>query len=272
VDVTTGQNPISSGASLRGPAFSGVRWNGWALTALAIVCFLGFIVAQLGLLIWVLFRSYPDVLRSPQLQQDLSDPSFIVTLLTAKNLWLTSVGSEAVLALMTVGLAQMAFRTTPAQLGLTRPTNRNWPMVGIVAGIVLVVASTIIEAVIRAIFGSHPQPQALVLAKHHGAFAFALDLMSVSVAAPIAEELFFRGFIFAGLVQRMSPVLAMMISAVLFGAAHGETWSFLSIFVIGCGLAWVYYTTRSLWVNVVAHATINTISLVIAYTFPQYIK
>ena len=70
----------------------------------------------------------------------------------------------------------------------------------------------------------------------------------------------------------MSPLLAMVISGAIFGIAHFEKWSFLPIFAIGFGLAWVYYNTRSLWVNIVSHATINSISLVAAYLFPQLIK
>ena len=272
METLTNQNTVST-TTTNGPAFSGVRWNGWTLTALAIVSFLTFFVAQLALIIWVLFRSYPDLDRHPaHARQDLASPSCVVGLLTAKNLWITSVGSEAVLALVTLGLAQMAFRATPAQLGLGRPPKGRWVLWGMGIGVVLVIASSFVEAGIKALFGSHPQPQTLVLAKHHGGLAFAFDFMSVSIAAPIAEELFFRGFLFAGLVQRMSPVLAMLISAALFGAAHGDPWSFLPIVAIGAGLAWTYYTTRSLWVNIVAHATVNTISLVVAYTFPQYIK
>ncbi len=172
---------------------------------------------------------------------------------------------------MTIGFAQMAFRVTPAQLGLGRPPKGLWVLRGVAVGVVLVFASSIIEAGLKSLFGSHTQPQALALAKHHGAFAFLLDFMSVAIAAPVAEEVFFRGFVFAGLAQRMAPVWAMVISAVFFGAAHLEKWAFLPIFAIGLGLAWAYYTTRSLWVSIVGHATVNTISLVIAYSFPQYL-
>ncbi len=260
-------------AAQAAPAFSGVRWNGWTLTALALVCIIGFFVAQTVLLIFILLRDYPDFVRYPQeLLRQLSDPSFELNLLTAKNLWVISVFSEATLALMTIGLAQMAFRATPAQLGLGRVPKSVWLLRGVIVGVVLVIVSSAIDAGLKSIFGPHPQPQAQALAKHHGAFAFLLDFMSVAVAAPVAEELFFRGFIFTGLVQRMSPVWAMAISAAVFGAAHLEKWAFLPIFAIGIGLAWTYYATRSLWVNIVAHATVNTISLVIAYTFPQYLK
>jgi len=257
-----------------GPAFHGPRWNGWAVAALAILCILAFFVTQTVIFSYVLFKDHPEFVRYPgELLRQLADPQFVPKSLTAKNLWLISVISEAALALMTIGFAQAVFRATPASLGLnTRRRPQFWLLAGIGAGAGLFVVSLILEGVLTAIFGPHPQPQALALAQHHGAFDFALDFMSVAIAAPIAEEIFFRGFVFAGLVQRMSPMFAMVISGALFGLAHFEKWSLLPIFAIGFGLAWVYYNTRSLWVNIVSHATINTISLVVAYIFPQLIK
>jgi len=257
-----------------GPAFHGPRWNGWVVAALAILCILLFFVTQTVIFAYVIFKDHPEFVHYPnELLRQLADPQFVPKILTAKNLWLMSVISEAALALMTIGFAQAVLRATPANLGLSpRRESPFWLLAGIGAGAGLFVVSLIIEGVLTAVFGPHPQPQALVVANHHGALDFALDFMSVAIAAPIAEEIFFRGFLFAGLVQRMSPFLAMAISAAFFGLAHFEKWSFLPIFAIGFGLAWVYYNTRSLWVNIVSHATINTISLALAYLFPQLIK
>jgi membrane protease YdiL (CAAX protease family) len=257
-----------------GPAFHGPRWNGWVVTAIAILCILAFFVTQTVIFAYVIFKDHPEFAHYPnELLRQLADPQFVPKMLTAKNLWLISVISEASLALMTIGFAQAILRASPAYLGLgMRRRPQFWVLAGMGAGAGLFVVSLIIEGVITAIFGPHPQPQALVVANHHGAIDFALDFMSVAIAAPIAEEIFFRGFVFAGLVQRMSPLLAMVISGAFFGVAHFEKWSFLPIFAIGFGLAWVYYNTRSLWVNIVSHATINTISLVVAYLFPQLIK
>jgi len=273
VDITTTPNALTAPRSGTGPAFRGVRWNGWTLTALAILCFLGFVVVQTGLLFWVLFHDYPDLVHHwSRLAQDFANPSFLINLLTAKNLWITSVGSEAVLGLMTVGLAQLAFRATPSDLGLVGRLRWRWLLWGIAAGVAVFAASNVVEVLMKGIFGSHPQPQTLVLAKHHGFVDLALDFMSVSVAAPVAEEIFFRGFLFTGLVQRMSPLLAMAITGICFGFAHLDPWSFLPICTIGFGLAWTFYATRSLWVNIVAHATVNTISLIAVYTWPQLVK
>jgi uncharacterized protein len=278
VDEAITPQQLRPSAAPGAPAFFGPRWNGWTLAALAVVCILGFFVTQTVLLVYVLFRDHPDFLRYPaELQHQLQNPSFVTDLLTAKNLWLISVFSEAALALMTIGLAQAAFRASPSNLGL-RPIAGRYRLaltigVGVTAGVGLFLISSLVEVAMTKVLGPHPpQPQALALVKHHGWWAFMLDFMSVGIAAPIAEELFFRGFLFAGLAQRMSPLLAMAVSAALFGAAHLEKWSFLPIFAIGFGLAWVYYSTRSLWVNIVSHSTVNTVSLIVAFLYPQLVK
>lgn len=278
MDDATPSETLKPKAALGAPAFFGRRWNGWTLAALALVCILGFFVTQTVLFVYVLIRDYPEFFRYPaELQRHLQDPGFVTSFLTAKNLWIISVFSEVALALLTIGLAQAAFKASLSNLGL-RSLPAGWSLTlgvffGVLAGIGLFAASSLVEVVLTAIFGPHaPQPQALALVKHHGAFDFILDFMSVAIAAPIAEELFFRGFVFAGLAQRMPPYLAMAISAGLFGGAHLEKWSFLPIFAIGFGLAWVYYKTQSLWVNIVSHATVNTVSLVIAYLYPQLVK
>lgn len=258
------------------PAFWGPRWNGWAITGLAIICIAGFVMVQTVVFVIVFFGAHPEVIKygyvPAALAQQLKDPAFVTDLLTAKNLWFLSVLSEGVLALLTVWLARVAFRANWRSLGLGPTPKTNWPALGVSVGVLLFFASAIVDALLTKLFGPHPQPQALALIKHHGAFDFVLDFMSVSMAAPFAEEIFFRGFVFAGLAQRMSPQLAVVLSALLFGLAHLERWSFLPIFVIGTGLAWLYYRTQSLWVNIVAHATVNTVSLILAYTMPQLVN
>src|ERR1700680_227350 len=184
-----------------GPAFHGPRWNGWVVAALAILCIFAFFGVQTIIFAYVIFKDHPEFVRNTnELLRQLADPQFVPKILTAKNLWLMSVISEAALALMTIGFAQAVLRATPVQLGLgARRGAPFWVLAGIGAGTGLFVVSLIIEGVITAIFGPHPQPQSLVVASHHGAVDFALDFMSVAIAAPIAEEIFFRGFVFAGL-------------------------------------------------------------------------
>lgn len=257
-----------------------LRWNGWLVFVIAILCICAFIFVQVILGVVLFFHDHPEIISelqrfgtiSPDLKRQISNPSFTIDFLNAKNLFVLSVISEATLAALTFLLARLMLDAHRSDLGLSRPL-RPWDRrIALAAGIGLFVASSLVGAITTKLFGSHPQPQALALIKHHGALDFALDFISVAVAAPFAEELFFRGLVFTALAQRMTPWLAILLSGAFFGLAHLEKYSFLAIFVIGVGLAWLYYQRRNLWLNIIAHATVNSISLVLAYTVPQLVK
>jgi membrane protease YdiL (CAAX protease family) len=255
------------------PAFSAPRWNGWVLLLISLVGIFAFFATQTVAFAFVFIKAHPDIFRVSHVPREWVSQTAIINLISAKNLWLTTVASEVVLVALTIVLARAAFGATGRALGLGAAPSVGRVLYGVLAGVALVVLSSLVEEVQNLIFGAHPaQFPAQGLLTHHGLVDFALDFSSVSIAAPFAEELFFRGLIFGGLVQRMTPLYAALISAALFAGAHLEKWSFLPICAIGLGLAYIYYSTRSLWVNMVAHATVNGISLIIAYLFPQLVK
>jgi uncharacterized protein len=89
----------------------------------------------------------------------------------------------------------------------------------------------------------------------------ALGLLVV-IAAPISEEVFFRGFLFGGLRGRMSFWPAAVISGLLFGLVHlpGGPLQVPPLVVFGVLLAWLYERTGSLGPPILMHAIQNTIS------------
>ncbi len=86
-----------------------------------------------------------------------------------------------------------------------------------------------------------------------GFFAFLL----VVIAAPILEELIFRGIILDGLLKKYSPIKSILISSLLFGLVHLNPWQFITGLIIGVFSGWVYYRTRSLSFSIIIHATAN---------------
>ena len=79
------------------------------------------------------------------------------------------------------------------------------------------------------------------------------------VAAPIVEELFFRGFVLQGLTRHMTPVKAALLSSALFALAHVRPVTYVPIFLIGLVLAFVFLKTRSLPLAMAAHAVYNAV-------------
>ncbi len=77
------------------------------------------------------------------------------------------------------------------------------------------------------------------------------------IAAPVLEELIFRGIMLDGLLQRYRPLTAIFVSSLLFGLAHLNPWQFVTGLVLGCFLGWVYYRTRSVGPCIVVHMAAN---------------
>ncbi|NSW77943.1 MAG: CPBP family intramembrane metalloprotease [Chthonomonadetes bacterium] len=92
-------------------------------------------------------------------------------------------------------------------------------------------------------------------------------VLTVAVVAPIGEELFFRGFVFNLLRNRLSMTSAVWLSAGIFALLHVSVKNFLPILVIGVLLARLYARTGSLWSSVVMHGTFNLLSAVAAFVF-----
>lgn len=94
-----------------------------------------------------------------------------------------------------------------------------------------------------------------------GIFTFLL----LVIAAPILEELLFRGIILDGLLCRYSPLFSIILSSLLFGLSHLNPWSFINGFIIGSFSGWVYFKTRSVLPSVIIHASANLCGFVIRY-------
>jgi membrane protease YdiL (CAAX protease family) len=142
----------------------------------------------------------------------------------------------------------------------------------VLGGLACLIIGQIIGIAQAKLLGEHPQMTAIILASHRGATSFALDLLSVSLIAPIAEEVFFRGFLFTAFLQRWPLSVSAILSGLIFGLGHGDLWNAVPLASIGVVLALVYRRTGNLWSNIIAHAVNNGITLALAYTFPEIVK
>lgn len=87
------------------------------------------------------------------------------------------------------------------------------------------------------------------------------------LVGPFAEELFYRGMLFAALRRRLDLWPSMGISGVVFGISHLQTTLegtlLVALIVIPFGmlLAWVYERTGTLVAPLAAHATFNLVQV-----------
>jgi membrane protease YdiL (CAAX protease family) len=83
------------------------------------------------------------------------------------------------------------------------------------------------------------------------------------VLTPIAEELFFRGFLQPALQRWVGPWSAIFLGAAFFAVAHMDLYAIPPMLALGIGLGWVYYRTKSLLAPVLVHAVHNGLVLML---------
>lgn len=110
------------------------------------------------------------------------------------------------------------------------------------------------------------------LAMVRSAWAKAAFFVAGAIAAPIGEEVFFRGFVYNSLKARVRIPAAIVLSGFLFALIHMNPLAGLIIFPMGMLLAYVYERTRSLWVTICMHAVNNGISFAAVLLWPHAFK
>jgi membrane protease YdiL (CAAX protease family) len=82
------------------------------------------------------------------------------------------------------------------------------------------------------------------------------------VIAPLAEEFFFRGFLYGVLKRYAGALPALVFTGVAFAVIHLHVPSLLPLFLLACVLTLAYELSGSLLVPMAMHALFNAITLV----------
>lgn len=89
--------------------------------------------------------------------------------------------------------------------------------------------------------------------------------LAVIAAAPLFEELFFRGFVISGLCSSfVGPVGAILISSVLWTAIHFQydLYGLVTIFVVGLVLGIARLKTDSILLTIGMHSFMNLVATI----------
>ena len=88
------------------------------------------------------------------------------------------------------------------------------------------------------------------------------NIITISIIAPLLEEILVRGLVFRGYLQKYTPNKAIILSAIFFGVIHLNPWQFIAGFISGIFLGYLYYKTKSLTPSILVHFMNNTLSVV----------
>lgn len=93
--------------------------------------------------------------------------------------------------------------------------------------------------------------------------SFGVVVLVVGILAPIAEEMVFRGLVYARLADYLGGKWGILLSGLLFGIYHGNMVQFIFSAILGFWFAWLYQKSGKLLVPILAHAAVNTWSSVL---------
>ena len=88
-------------------------------------------------------------------------------------------------------------------------------------------------------------------------------ILSITIMAPLVEELLFRGAIQGHLLRKgMKPVYAILIASAVFGVIHMNPVQIPFAFAIGMIFGWLYYRTGSVVPGMIGHFINNSIATI----------
>jgi membrane protease YdiL (CAAX protease family) len=122
----------------------------------------------------------------------------------------------------------------------------------------------VVAAILLSVFGQPPEQDIVRELKHQDAVGLLIGYAVLTcMLAPIAEEFFFRGFMFSVLSRRMGRVAAALVVGVTFGLVHAPGAPVLGVAVLavfGVALCALYARTGSIIPCMALHALHNSIS------------
>lgn len=132
--------------------------------------------------------------------------------------------------------------------------------------VVAIAAVTLQTGLISPLIGNIAVPEALVPFLEEDIFQLTIfSFITVVLLAPLLEEFLFRGIIQEGLTQRSGPVVAILLSSLLFGFMHLNPWQFVTGFLLGIFIGWLYYLTRDLLLAIGFHLFNNLFVLLVEH-------
>ena len=93
------------------------------------------------------------------------------------------------------------------------------------------------------------------------------SLLLIGALGPLAEELVFRGLLYAWVESRWGPIAALVTSALAFAVIHWEPAQSAVALPVGVLLGWLRWRSNSLVPSLIAHAVNNSAFVVVAAYF-----
>ena len=272
---------VASAAGATGVIAGSARKSGWFNAAWSpLHPFVGFQIVLLGASVAASLGMVAPLL--PHLKPGASPRTIAAQLDTLQNSpgyimgLILSVFAQNALFVGVVGAIVRLYGSSLAKIGLRRPTLRQVGL-GLGLGLALFflannVLGTLQQNLIRAI-SPHTLDALRAASDKLSAEGVFLKLPHPSVkllfaiggavAAPIGEEVFFRGLIYNMLKARTGVVPAIVLSGLCFALVHVAPLAIAPIWIMGMILAYIYERTGSLTITILMHVVNNSLAFVL---------
>ena len=183
----------------------------------------------------------------------------------AWSTWVTSLGMGLAILVTVLLLGQSRGRSWLGHIGIRNP-RIPW-IVAVLLAVAAVGLSLLFSSIYVLLVGPlgvdwllpPEQPREMVF----GGYAAIWTFQALAGWIPLTEEIFFRGFILAGLIPKLGFVAALIGSSLIFALFHVHPGVIVPIFFAGLLLGGLYYYTGSLWPPIIAHVGQNAAALTV---------
>lgn len=176
------------------------------------------------------------------------------------------LGDAALLFLLPIFLVLGRYRATLAEMGFVGERPFVNTAAGAITGATLWALSLLWSWVCQSfghVVSTHPYIEQLEGAD--SVSQWTVIGASLVLLTPIAEETFFRGFVYTTLAKNHGKTSALLVSATLFAVFHFNLTTFLVVWISGAVFAILLSKTRSLVPAVVGHAVFNGLSVAVTF-------
>ncbi len=252
--MTVAQQGIDTALPNDSPVGQGERlWGPWGTIGLSALILFVFVLVQVFVVVGFLALG---VLYEPNFQIDafLDGIEFNGLVLSAATA-ATSVLTTA----LVLGLIRLRKGATVRDyLGL-HPVDAGTLFVWLAAALVFVAASDGLSILLE-----RPVVPEFMVRVYETAVVLPLFWAVIVLLGPIFEEVFFRGFLFAGLARsRLGGAGTVLVTALAWAAIHVQYdfYGIATVFAVGLLLGWARLRTGSLALTIALHAAFNLVAM-----------
>ena len=138
---------------------------------------------------------------------------------------------------------------------------------------VIIASGFVVDFALRA-FGIEPEQQDIInnILSEDSLGVLAFMIFFGMLAAPIVEELIFRGFLQSAVRITCGKLQTVLTSGFVFALIHWNAHVFLQIFILGLLLAYLFEITGSLVAPITVHICHNTTTLAFLISYKHILK